>query len=69
MKAYEQTNGVRILDFLDLHYYPAANRGRVIAGGRQFHAGPQAAFHAIVVGPVATLMKAGSPRRRPVAWR
>ncbi len=24
MNAYEQTNGVRILDFLDLHYYPAA---------------------------------------------
>ncbi|MBF0496960.1 MAG: VCBS repeat-containing protein [Deltaproteobacteria bacterium] len=25
MKAYEQTNGVRILDYLDLHFYPQAN--------------------------------------------
>jgi hypothetical protein len=25
MKAYEQTNGVRILDYLDLHCYPQAN--------------------------------------------
>jgi hypothetical protein len=25
MKAYEQVNGVRILDYLDLHYYPQAN--------------------------------------------
>lgn len=25
MQAYEQANGVRILDYLDLHYYPQAN--------------------------------------------
>jgi hypothetical protein len=25
MQAYEQTHGVRILDYLDLHYYPQAN--------------------------------------------
>ncbi len=25
MRAYEQQNGVRILDYLDLHYYPQAN--------------------------------------------
>jgi hypothetical protein len=25
MQAYEQANGIRILDYLDLHYYPQAN--------------------------------------------
>ena len=25
MQAYEQQNGVRVLDYLDLHYYPQAN--------------------------------------------
>lgn len=33
MKAYEQTNGKRILDYLDIHYYPAANGVALVSAG------------------------------------
>jgi hypothetical protein len=33
MKAYEQAHGQRILDFLDLHYYPASNNVALQAAG------------------------------------
>ncbi len=33
MRAYEQTNGMRIVDYLDLHYYPQANGVALAAAG------------------------------------
>jgi hypothetical protein len=33
MKAYEQVNGVRLVDYLDLHYYPQANHVALSSAG------------------------------------
>ena len=51
MKAYEQAHGVRILDYLDLHYYPQATGVALSARGQCSDAGAAAALHALVVGP------------------
>ena len=51
MQAYEQQHGVRILDYLDLHYYPQAN-GVVARQRRQCrHPGAAPALHPLPVGP------------------
>jgi len=34
MKAYEQAHGVRILDYLDLHYYPQATGVALTSAGK-----------------------------------
>ena len=50
MRAYEQQHGARILDYLDLHYYPQAVGRGAVARRRRRDAGAAPALDALAVG-------------------
>ena len=50
LRAYEQQHGVRILDYLDLHYYPQASGVSLSRRRQRHHAGAAPALDALAVG-------------------
>ena len=50
MQAYEQQHGTRILDYLDLHYYPQVNGVALSTGRQPGHAAAAFALDALIVG-------------------